>query len=220
MFRKSAQQEPIAIVGMGCRFPKAENPQAFWTLLSQGQDAIQEVPASRFDIAKVYDPDASVPGKTVSRWGGFLDQVDQFDRRAFRMLPREAKAMDPQHRLLLLEVAWEALEDAGLPFEQVAGTQTSVSIGIGWDDYLRLHARSWSQMDDYTGICDLYVRFNRSTQGGDDPTQQRGQLYKGPLPAVGGRAKVAVCDGVNTDRRSGQYGYLLRLGLRRLCASA
>ena len=145
------EQEPIAIIGMGCRFPRANNLQEFWTLLHTGQDALQEVPAHRWDIQRLYDPDRTVPGKMASRWGGFLDQVDQFDWRAFRMLPREATAMDPQHRLLL-EVAWEALEDAGLPLEQVAGSQTSVSLGIGWNDYLRLRARSWSQLDDYTAL--------------------------------------------------------------------
>ena len=145
------EQEPIAIIGMGCRFPRANNLQEFWTLLHTGQDALQEVPAHRWDIQRLYDPDRTVPGKMASRWGGFLDQVDQFDWRAFRMLPREATAMDPQHRLLL-EVAWEALEDAGLPLEQVAGSQTSVSLGIGWNDYLRLRARNWSQLDDYTAL--------------------------------------------------------------------
>jgi pyochelin synthetase len=145
------QQEPIAIIGMGCRFPQAHNPQEFWNLLHDGKDAIREVPADRWDIAKVYDPDSTVPGKMVSRWGGFLDQVDGFDWRAFRLLPHEATSMDPQHRLLL-EVAWEALEDAGLPLQEVAGSQTSVSIGIGWSDYLRLQARNWSQLDEYTAM--------------------------------------------------------------------
>ena len=142
------QQEPIAIIGMACRFPQARNLQEFWTLLCEGKDAIREVPADRWDVEKFYDPDSTVPGKMVSRWGGFLDQVDQFDWRAFRMLPREATAMDPQHRLLL-EVAWEALEDAGLPLQKVAGSQTSVSIGISWSDYLRLQTRNWSQLNEY-----------------------------------------------------------------------
>src|SRR5215469_4891480 len=148
---QGVQQEPIAIIGMGCRFPQARNPQEFWTLLREGKDAIREVPADRWDIKKLYNPDSTLPGKMVSRWGGFLDQIDQFDWRAFRMLPREVTSMDPQHRLLL-EVAWEALEDAGLPIEEVAGSQTSVSIGIGSNDYLRLQARNWSQLDDYTAM--------------------------------------------------------------------
>src|SRR5690349_19069788 len=106
---QEVHHEPVAIIGMACRFPQARNLQEFWTLLRDGEEAIREVPADRWDIKKVYDPDSMVPGKMVSRWGGFLDQVDRFDWRAFRILPREATAMDPQHRLLL-EVAWEALE--------------------------------------------------------------------------------------------------------------
>jgi pyochelin synthetase len=145
------QKEPIAIIGIGCRFPGAGNPQAFWNLLREGRDAIRAVPADRWDIEALYDPDAMQPGKMVSRWGGFIDQVDQFDWRAFRILPREVQHMDPQHRLLL-EVAWEALEDAGLPLTQVAGSQTSVSIGIGWSDYLRLQSRNWSRLDGYTAM--------------------------------------------------------------------
>ncbi|MGH2510002.1 MAG: polyketide synthase, partial [Ktedonobacteraceae bacterium] len=145
------QPDPIAIIGIGCRFPKADNPQEFWKLLSEGKNAIREVPAERWKIDDIYDPDPSLPGKTASRWGGFLDQFDQFDWQAFRMLPREVKHMDPQQRLLL-EVAWEALEDAGLPLEQVAGTRTSVSIGISWNDYLNLLTRNPLQLDAYTAI--------------------------------------------------------------------
>src|SRR6266700_920248 len=146
---QDVQQEPIAIIGIGCRFPGAEDPLAFWKLLSEGRDAVREVPADRWKIEKLYDPDPSKPGKMRSRWGGFLDQIDQFDWRLFRIPPREARYMDPQHRLLL-EVAWEALEDAGLPLEQVAGSQTSVAIGVGWSDYMRMQSRNWSQIDGYT----------------------------------------------------------------------
>src|SRR5580698_2932436 len=102
--------EPIAIIGMGCRFPGAANPAEFWRLLQNGQDAVREVPPSRWDIDKFYDPDADAPGKMSSRWGGFLDQIDRFDAEFFGISPKEAAAMDPQQRLLL-EVAWEALED-------------------------------------------------------------------------------------------------------------
>ena len=140
------QQEPVAIIGMGCRFPGANNPQEFWKLLRAGRSAIQEVPASRWESEKVYDANPTRPGKMVSRWGGFLEHVDQFDAQAFGILPAEALFMDPQQRLLL-EVAWEAFEDAGLLFSEVAGSNTSVSIGVGWNDYLRLLTRDWSRID-------------------------------------------------------------------------
>ena len=126
--------EPVAIVGIGCRFPGADNPEAFWHLLKQGKDVISEVPPSRWDVNQFYDPDPSTPQKTQTRWGGFLDQVDHFDPQFFGIAPREASSMDPQQRLLL-EVAWEALEDGGQVPEQLAGSQTGVFIGIGTHDY-------------------------------------------------------------------------------------
>ena len=133
----AAQAEPIAIIGIGCRFPGANDPRAFWQLLRDGVDAITEVPAERFDLNAFYDPDPQAPGKINTRWGGFLDQVDQFDPHFFGISPREAARMDPQQRLLL-EVAWEALEDAGQVRERLAGTQTGVFIGISNNDYGRM----------------------------------------------------------------------------------
>jgi 8-amino-7-oxononanoate synthase len=126
--------EPIAIVGIGCRFPQASHPQAFWQLLQEGGDAITEVPKSRWDAEAIYDPDLTQPNKTNTRWGGFLDQIDRFDPQFFGISPREAVSMDPQQRLLL-EVAWESLEDAGQIPERLAGSQTGVFVGIGTHDY-------------------------------------------------------------------------------------
>ena len=108
--------EPIAIVGIGCRFPGAKGPQAFWRLLVDGIDAITEVPANRFDINAFYDPAPGVAGKISSRFGGFIADVENFDAGFFGISPREAEAMDPQQRILI-EIAYEALEDAGLPAE-------------------------------------------------------------------------------------------------------
>src|SRR5829696_8881079 len=102
--------EPIAIVGIGCRFPGADGPDEFWKLLHDGVDAITEVPPDRWNVDDLYDPDPAVPGKMITRWGGFLDGIDRFDREFFGISPREASGIDPQQRLLL-EVTWEALED-------------------------------------------------------------------------------------------------------------
>lgn len=99
--------KPIAIIGIGCRFPGANNPQAFWKLLQDGIDVITEVPKSRWNNDEFYHPDATIPNKTNSRWGGFLDRIDEFDPHFFGISPREALTLDPQHRLLM-EVAWEA----------------------------------------------------------------------------------------------------------------
>lgn len=144
----TVHREPLAIVGIGCRLPGAADPAAFWAMLRAGQHAIREVPAERWNAAALYDPDPHSPGRLMSTSGGFIDDVDGFDWRAFRVPPREAKYIDPQHRLLL-EVAWEALEDAGYPFEDVAGSRTGVFVGITWNDYLRMQSRDWSRLDGY-----------------------------------------------------------------------
>jgi myxalamid-type polyketide synthase MxaE and MxaD len=141
---------PVAIIGLGCRFPGAANPQAFWQLLQGGGDAITEVPRDRWDVETFYDPDPAKPGKMSTRWGGFLDRVDGFDPHFFGISPREAARMDPQQRLML-EVAWEALEDAGLPVEPLAGTATGVFVGISTNDYGRMQFSDASQIDGYVG---------------------------------------------------------------------
>jgi acyl transferase domain-containing protein/acyl carrier protein/protein-L-isoaspartate O-methyltransferase len=132
--------EPIAIVGLGCRFPGADSPEAFWNLLHEGVDAITEVPADRWNVDAWYDADPEAPGKMYSRWGGFLGpryKVDRFDAGFFGIAPREAIQMDPQHRLLL-EVAWEALEHGGHAPRSLSGSQTGVFIGICSNDYGRM----------------------------------------------------------------------------------
>ncbi len=122
--------EPIAIVGMGCRFPGgADSPEAFWQLLRDGVDAVSEVPADRWDIDAHYDPDPDASGKVSTRWGAFLERVDHFDAAFFGISPREAAAMDPQQRLLL-EVACEALDDAGQTRVRLAGSRTGVFVGL------------------------------------------------------------------------------------------
>ncbi|MFN6568072.1 type I polyketide synthase [Dendronalium sp. ChiSLP03b] len=129
--------EPIAIIGIGCRFPKAKNPESFWQLLRNGVDAITEVPPERWDINAFYEPQPAIPGKMNTRWGGFLEQIDRFDPSFFGISAREAEHMDPQQRLVL-EVAWEALENAGLVPATLAGSQTGVFIGITNADYHKL----------------------------------------------------------------------------------
>jgi acyl transferase domain-containing protein/NADPH:quinone reductase-like Zn-dependent oxidoreductase/aryl carrier-like protein len=129
------RHEPIAVVGIGCRFPGGANdPDAFWNLLANGVDAITEVPPDRWNVRTFYDPDRSKPGKSYTRWGGFVQAIDCFDPHCFGISPREAARMDPQQRLLM-EVAWEALEDAGLARAQLAGTKTAVFAGISTFDY-------------------------------------------------------------------------------------
>jgi acyl transferase domain-containing protein/SAM-dependent methyltransferase/NAD(P)-dependent dehydrogenase (short-subunit alcohol dehydrogenase family)/acyl carrier protein len=137
-----ARHEPIAIIGMACRFPGgADTPEAFWRLLREGTDAIREIPADRWDFEALYDPDPDAPGKMSTRWAGLLDRVDLFDAPFFGISPREAAGMDPQQRLLL-ELAWEALERAGIAPETLMGSQSGVFVGISGSDYSQLQLRA------------------------------------------------------------------------------
>ncbi len=205
--RPSVSPEPIAIIGIGCRYPGgADTPDAFWQMMRNGQDCVTEVPESRWDVDKFYDPDPTVPDKANTRWGGFLSQVDQFDPQFFGIAPREVTTMDPQQRLLL-EVTWEALEDAGHIPDTLRGSQTGVFIGIGTHDYSIM---LWQQPvnDPYattgTGNC---IAANRISYLFD---------FKGPSLAVdtacssslvavhlacqslwAGESRVAIAGGVN-----------------------
>ena len=142
--------DAIAIIGLGCRFPGANNPESFWQMLHEGRDGITEVPTERWNAGTYYDPEQAVPGKMNTRWGGFLSHVDQFDPFFFGISPREAERMDPQQRLLL-EVAWETLENAGQSPDKLAGSQTGVFVGISGNDYSRLLYDDPQSLDAYTG---------------------------------------------------------------------
>ena len=142
------ESEPIAIIGMAGRFADATSPDQLWDMLLQGRDAITEIPPERYDIDAVYDPSPRTPGRTVSRWGGLLHDIDAFDAEFFGISPREADRMDPQQRLLL-EVAYEALEDAGQPLPRIAGTDTGVFVGQLGGDYWHLQYADRDQLDLY-----------------------------------------------------------------------
>jgi acyl transferase domain-containing protein len=137
---EQARSEPIAVVGMACRLPGgADSPEAYWRLLRAGDDAVCDVPADRWDVDAYYDPDPAAAGKMCTRAGGYLrERVDAFDPQFFGISPREAESMDPQHRLLL-EVAWEALENAAQIEDRLAGSSTGVFVGITSHDYADLH---------------------------------------------------------------------------------
>jgi len=134
---EAERRPPIAIVGIGCRFPGGANsPELFWERLESGADLVRETPASRWG-AEYYDPVPGTPGKMYSNAGGYLDEIDRFDAAFFGISPTEAAGMDPQHRLLL-EVVWEALEDANIPPPQLAGAPVGVFTGICTSDYFTL----------------------------------------------------------------------------------
>src|ERR1041385_4361781 len=142
--------EPIAIVGMACRFPKARNTQEFWDLLRLGVDAITEVPTSRWNADEFYDPTPGALGKMNTRHGGFIADIDKFDAEAFGISPREAERMDPQQRVLL-EVAWEAIEDAGMNRKIIKESQTGVFVGLSNMEYRNLQFSDPKQIDPYAG---------------------------------------------------------------------
>ena len=132
--------EPIAIIGIGCRFPGAITPEAFWHLLCNQIDAIAPIPSERQNLHSCFIPSPSSSQAQLIQ-GGFLEQIDQFDPQFFGIAPQEAVSIDPQQRLLL-EVTWEALEDAGLVPQKLSGSATGVFVGIAGSDYYEIMAEA------------------------------------------------------------------------------
>jgi acyl transferase domain-containing protein len=134
-------REQIAIIGLSCRFPGAQDPDALWELLARGGDAIRELPRDRWDVDRYYDPELSSSEGINTRWAGTLDGIDLFEPGFFGLSAREAAGMDPQQRLVL-EVAWEALERAGQNPQRLAGSRTGVFVGVSTADYQLMHRRA------------------------------------------------------------------------------
>ncbi|PTL81638.1 type I polyketide synthase [Vitiosangium sp. GDMCC 1.1324] len=147
---RRAQDEPIAVVGLSCRFPGADGPDAYWSLLHRGEPSIIEVPRERWNVDALYDPDPDAPGKMSTRYGGFLEHIDQFDASFFGISPREAVVMDPQQRILL-ELSWEALENAGLSPDALYGSPSGVFVGVCSSDYCRMALQNVENVTAYLG---------------------------------------------------------------------
>jgi acyl transferase domain-containing protein/NADPH:quinone reductase-like Zn-dependent oxidoreductase/SAM-dependent methyltransferase/acyl carrier protein len=143
------QKDRIAIIGIGCRFPGGVNDaESFWKLLLERKDAVSEVPADRWNVERYYDPEPGIAGKTFAKRAGFLDQIDKFDPQFFGISPREAPYVDPQHRLLL-ETAWEAIENAGVVLDFEKGSDIGVFVGISHNDYQGMQSTAF----DHFGIA-------------------------------------------------------------------
>ncbi|WP_203073865.1 type I polyketide synthase [Falsiroseomonas ponticola] len=205
-----AAREPIAVIGIGCRFPGgAEGPDAYWQLLSEGRDAVTEVPPERWDATALFDADPDAPGRASSRWGAFLDAIDRFDAALFGISRREAEAMDPQHRLLL-ENAWAALEDAGIAPDRLAGQPMGVFVGLSTADYGTLLGRqrdlgwidAYASLGNAPSIAAGRIAYALGTQG---PTMVVDTACSSSLVAThlavralrSGECKVALAAGVN-----------------------
>nr|AVI26422.1 polyketide synthase [Candidatus Entotheonella serta] len=142
------EAKDIAVIGVGALFPGASHHDLFWENLIAGIDSIQEIPISRWDIDAYYSPDFSEPGKSISKWGGLIQGIDQFDHQFFNISPREARNMDPQQRLLLQE-AWHCVEDSGIALKTLQEKVTSVFVGVMAIDYHQHMAQSRQPVDSY-----------------------------------------------------------------------
>ncbi|MCP4400780.1 MAG: SDR family NAD(P)-dependent oxidoreductase, partial [bacterium] len=144
------RETDIAIIGMACRFPEAKNYTEFWENLTQGRSSIQEVPRDRWDTALYYSPDPGTPNTSVSKWGGFIEGVDQFDAAFFGISPREAECMDPQQRIML-ELSWSCFEDASMCPSTLSGEHIGVFIGVAILDYKELQEQAGHPIDTFYG---------------------------------------------------------------------
>jgi polyketide synthase 12 len=204
----SMSVEPIAMVGIGCRLPgSVNNPEQLWELLKHKGTGVKQVPGDRWDVKEYLDVDRAAPGKMTTRWGGFLDQVDQFDATFFGISPREAQQMDPQQRLAL-ELSWEALEDAGIDPTSLRGGNVGVFVGAMWCDYARLAADDVRAIDQHTGTgIDLSILSGRIsyTLGLEGTSMTINTASSSSLVAVhlacqslrAGETTMAIAGGVN-----------------------
>jgi acyl transferase domain-containing protein/SAM-dependent methyltransferase/acyl carrier protein len=204
------RDEPIAVIGMGCRFPGGVNsPDSLWQMLCDEVDAIREIPPDRWDIDEFFDPNPDAPGKMSTRWAGLLDEVDKFDADFFGVSPREAVTMDPQQRLFL-EVGWEALENAGQAPEKLLGSSTGVFLGIASNDYAQLQMQFGdpAKIDAYlaTGMCHSVAAGRLSyTLGLQGPSVALDTACSSSLVAIHlacqslrlGECRMALAGGVN-----------------------
>ena len=150
-FTEADHEQQIAIIGVACRLPGAPSPDDLWDVLIAERDTIGRIPADRFDMDKLYDPNPGTPGRIVSRFGGFLEGIDQFDAEFFGISPQVAMRTDPQERLLM-EATWQAMEDAGIPDHAVRGSNTGVYTTSVTADY-------WDILRE-AGLADLHAAVN------------------------------------------------------------
>ena len=205
---ESYKRPPLAIVGMGCRYPGGvSGPESFWNLLIDGRSGIIPVPEDRWNRERWHHENVEIPGKMITKWGGFIHDFDKFDAQFFGISPREALRMDPQQRWLL-ETSWEALEDAGIPPVSLRGTETAVFVGIASNDYANVAQSDPKNVDVHTNSgSTLSIASNRIAYLFDlkGPAVSVDTACSSALVAVNlaceavwsGQASMALAGGVN-----------------------
>lgn len=222
---EAKSHEPIAIVGMGCRFPgAADTPEDFWQLLSEGRDGLRDVPQDRWDMQGLYSEEQGAVGKMYTRQAAFVERVGEFEPEFFGLSPREAKSMDPQQRLLM-EVVWESLENANIIPEQLRESDTGMFLGIGQNDYglLQLYSDDYARINSYdgsgNGFCFASGRISYSF-GWQGPCLSVDTACSSSLVAVHlacqalrkGESKIAVAAGVQLMLTPNIALFLSRVG--------
>jgi acyl transferase domain-containing protein/NAD(P)-dependent dehydrogenase (short-subunit alcohol dehydrogenase family)/SAM-dependent methyltransferase/acyl carrier protein len=199
--------QPIAIIGIGCRFPGGNDTEAFWESLRSGRSSFREIPQDRWNIDEWYDPDLTRAGKMNARMAGLLERIDLFDPGFFAISPREATQVDPQQRLAL-ELTWEALEDAGVKPDGLRGTRTGVFVGVVWHDYDSVARKTGVEITAHSGTGHAFsIVANRVSYalGLQGPSVALDTACSSSLVAVhlacrslqAGDASLAIAGGVN-----------------------
>ncbi len=199
--------EPIAIIGIGCRFPIANHVKNFWNLLAQGQDCITEIPKDRWDVDLFYNPNPNIPNKMDVRNGGFLNSpIDQFDANFFNISHREAEWMDPQQRLLL-EVTWEALENAAINPLSLKGSKVGVFIGQCAQDYFDLIKKTSEDINIYqttgnafsitSGRLSYFLGLQGPSTTVDSACSSLNSIHLACKSLQRGESQLAIAGGVN-----------------------
>ncbi|WP_457430625.1 SDR family NAD(P)-dependent oxidoreductase [Streptomyces sp. QTS52] len=221
-----AADEPIAIIGISGRYPQADTLEEFWRNLAEGRDCVTEVPADRWDADALFDADPAAPGRSYSRWGGFLSDVDSFDSLFFQIAPKQARTMDPQERLFL-QTAWSALENAGYPPSRIPaprhggqGHDVGVFVGVMWDDYAILAAAESARSNHQVVLANRSAIANQVSYFGDfrGPSVVIDTACSASLVAVHqacesihrGECSYAIAGGVNVAVHPDKYVHLSR----------
>jgi acyl transferase domain-containing protein/acyl carrier protein len=209
----AGKRNDIAVVGIGCRFPEAKNYNEFWKNLELGKNSIKEIPKDRWDIEKYYSPDVNEPNKTNSKWCGLIDDIDKFDAQFFNISPREAKQIDPQQRILL-EETYHAIEDSGIPLENLQKEKTSVYIGVMAIDYQQEIANSdidsYACLGNYEGILanrlSYVFGFNGASMSIDTAcASSLVCIHEARKALERGECKYALAGGVSLDFHPWKY---------------